>query len=153
MSLHDLLFTIGNILVMPFWILMIALPRWTWTRRIAESWWGIGIVAVMYVVALVGSFFVPGGGAPTDLSSLGTAMGIAALLGTPVGAATGWLHFLAFDLFVGRWAYLDSREKNLNPWLVTPCLFFILMTGPFGLLLYLGLRMFNGRKDSSVDRL
>jgi hypothetical protein len=140
MTLHDLLFTAGNLIVMPFWILMIAAPRWAWTKRIAGSWWGVGIVAVLYVVALVGSFFVAGGGPPADLASLGTAAGIAALLGTPVGAATGWLHFLALDLFAGRWVYLDSQERNLNPWLVGPCIFFILMTGPLGVLLYLGLR-------------
>lgn len=147
MSMHETLFTLGNILVMPFWFLMIALPNWSWTRRIAGSWWGIGIVAVMYVVALVGSFFVIGGGAPTDLASLGTAAGIAALLGTPVGAATGWLHYLAFDLFVGRWAYLDSLGKPLNRWLVGIALFFILMAGPFGLLLYLGLKTIQSRRS------
>lgn len=148
MSMHETLFTLGNILVMPFWFLMIALPNWSWTRRIAGSWWGIGTVAVMYVIALVGSFFVIGGGAPTDLASLGTAAGIAALLGTPVGAATGWLHYLAFDLFVGRWAYLDSLGKPLNRWLVGIALFFILMAGPFGLLLYLGLKALQSRQSA-----
>ena len=41
--------------------------------------------------------------------------GVAALLGTPVGAAAGWAHFIAFDLFVGRWMYLDARERGLHP--------------------------------------
>ena len=63
--------------------------------------------------------------------------GIASLLGTPAGATTGWVHFLAFDLFVGRWAYLDSRARGISAWQVSPALFFILMAGPLGLLLYL----------------
>ena len=66
--------------------------------------------------------------------------GIAAFLGTEAGATIGWVHFLAFDLFVGRWAYLDSREKNISALLMAPVLFFILMLGPFGFLLYLLLR-------------
>jgi hypothetical protein len=78
----------------------------------------------------------------TDAGSLlnPTLAGIAALLGTPAGATVGWVHFLAFDLFVGRWAYLDSRERKISAWLVSPTLFFILMTGPLGLLLYLTVR-------------
>jgi hypothetical protein len=66
--------------------------------------------------------------------------GIAALLGTPEGATIGWVHFLAFDLFVGRWAYLDSRNHGFTAWLVSPILFLVFMFGPLGLLLYLGLR-------------
>ena len=34
---------------------------------------------------------------------------VAALLGTPAGATIAWAHFLAFDLFVGRWIYLDAH--------------------------------------------
>jgi len=62
---------------------------------------------------------------------------IAAILGQPTGATIAWAHFLAFDLFVGRWAYLDSREKEITAWIVSPLLFFILMVGPLGFLLYL----------------
>lgn len=71
---------------------------------------------------------------------------IAALLGTPAGATIGWIHFLAFDLFVGRWVYLDSRERNSSAWLVSPILFVVLMFGPIGLLLYLVVRRFATRQ-------
>ena len=66
-----------------------------------------------------------------------TLLAIAALLGTESGATIGWVHFLAFDLFVGRWVYLDSRERAINAWLMAPVLFFVMMLGPIGLLLYL----------------
>ena len=46
--------------------------------------------------------------------------GIAALLGSPVGATIAWMHFLAFDLFVGRWIYLDSRERGIAAWIMGP---------------------------------
>jgi hypothetical protein len=73
---------------------------------------------------------------------------IAALLGTPEGATIGWVHFLAFDLFVGRWAYLDSRTHGFSAWLVSPILFFVLMFGPLGLLLYLGVRVLLLRRPA-----
>ena len=65
---------------------------------------------------------------------------IAALLGTPEGATIAWAHFLAFDLLAGRWAYLDSRERNVSALLMAPVLFLVLMLGPIGFLLYLGVR-------------
>jgi hypothetical protein len=49
-----------------------------------------------------------------------------------------WAHLLAFDLFVGRWAYLDSRQHDISAWIASPLLFFILMAGPLGFLVYLG---------------
>ena len=65
---------------------------------------------------------------------------IARLLGTSAGATAAWAHFLAFDLFVGRWAYLDSRERNISAWIMAPVLFLILMLGPLGFAMYLGVR-------------
>ena len=62
----------------------------------------------------------------------------------------GWIHFLAFDLFVGRWAYLDSRERGLSAWLVSPILVFIFMAGPLGLLMYLTARWIAGRRTSNA---
>ena len=58
----------------------------------------------------------------------------------PDGATIGWVHFLAFDVFVARWAYLDSQARSLSAWLMAPVLFLTLMLGPMGLLVYLVLR-------------
>jgi hypothetical protein len=70
---------------------------------------------------------------------------IAALLGSEAGATIAWAHFLAFDLFVGRWIYLDSRERGLSAWLVSPLLVLTLLVGPLGLLGYLVARASTGR--------
>jgi hypothetical protein len=66
--------------------------------------------------------------------------GVAALLGTPVGAAAGWAHFIAFDLFVGRWIHLDSRERGIHPLVMAPVLVLTILLAPLGLLAYLLLR-------------
>lgn len=132
----DLVFQLSAALTMPFWLLMILLPRWRWTQRIMASLWTVVPAALLYallIIPMLPTAF------PILLSpSLNT---VAGLLSVPRGATAGWVHFLAFDLFVGRWAYLDSRTRNLNPLLVSPVLFLILMVGPLGLLLYLGLRL------------
>jgi hypothetical protein len=60
------------------------------------------------------------------------------------------VHFLAFDLFVGRWAYLDSRQRGTSAWIVSPILFLILMVGPLGLLLYLFVRLLPARTGQPV---
>jgi hypothetical protein len=50
------------------------------------------------------------------------------------------MHFLAFDLFVARWIYLDVQERDWPTWLLSPLLALTLMFGPLGLGAYLGLR-------------
>lgn len=136
----ETIFQLSNLLVMPFWFLMILLPHWGWTKRILASLWVIVPAALLYallVIPALGSL-LPSLASP-QLATIG------ALLGTPAGATIAWAHFLAFDLFVGRWAYLDSRERHLTAWLVSPALFLILMVGPLGLLVYLSLRALPAR--------
>jgi Domain of unknown function (DUF4281) len=60
-----------------------------------------------------------------------------ALLGSPAGATIARVYFLAFDLLIGRWMSLESRERAISAWLMALISFFTLMLGPFGFLLYL----------------
>ncbi len=131
-----MIFQLANLFVMPFWLLMIALPHWRWTKRIIGSLWLIVPLAALYSTLLLPA-------SPALLPALlnPTVTGIATLLGQPEGTTIAWVHFLAFDLFVGRWAYLDSRSRKLSAWLVSPILVLIFMAGPLGFLLYFGLRM------------
>lgn len=138
--MYDQLFQLSSLLVMPFWFLIIFLPFWGWTKRIVASPWMAAPAALLYA-ALV----LPGVAGIFAEVATPQLPEIAALLGTPAGATIAWAHFLAFDLFVGRWVYLDSRERKISAWLVSPILFFVLMLGPLGLLLYLATRFFAAR--------
>ncbi len=140
--MYEQLFQLSNLLVMPFWFLMILLPVWGWTKRIIGSPWIAAPAALLYASLVLPQV----GGLLGELANPQLAQ-IAALLGTPAGATIGWVHFLAFDLFVGRWVYLDSRERKLTAWLVSPILFVVLMFGPLGLLLYLLVRLFLTRLE------
>ena len=137
----ETLFSLSNLLVMPFWLLMILLPRWRWTMRIMASLWPIAPVALLYTVLVLPSLtaLLPVLANP----NLAT---IAALLGTAEGATTVWAHVLAFDLFVGRWVYWDAQRVGLRAWIVSPLLFFVLMVGPLGLIFYLAARMLKTRQ-------
>jgi hypothetical protein len=133
----DTLFQIANFSVMPFWLLMIFVPRRDWATRIIRSPLIALIPALIYVSVVVPLFARPGG---FDFSAFGTLDGVISLLQTREGAMAGWSHFLAFDLLVGRWVYLDAIEKRIHPLLVAPTLFFVFMLGPLGFTLYLIVR-------------
>lgn len=128
-------FRLSSFLALPFWALMIMLPRWRWTMRIMRSPLVSGAPAALYA-ALV----LPRLGEIWPAVSRPTPSGLATLLGSPVGATIAWVHFLAFDLFVGRWIYLDSQERRVSVWLVAAVLFLTLMLGPVGFLFYLTVR-------------
>ena len=128
-------FDASFLLVAPFWLLMIVLPGWRVTGRVIASPWIAAPAAVLYL-ALV----LPGLPGVLGAVSSPSLEAIAPMLGTPEGATVAWVHFLAFDLFVGRWAYLDARARGMTPWLTSPLLFLTLMLGPAGLLGHLLVR-------------
>jgi hypothetical protein len=131
----DLVFSASFLLVAPFWGLMIAAPRWRVTEQVVRSPWIVAPVALLYLMLI----------APDLPSLLGTLSApdlatISAALATDRGATIAWAHFLAFDLFVGRWIYLDARPRSVAPLLLGVLLLFTLMLGPIGLLGYLLVR-------------
>lgn len=99
----EMIFSLSSLLVIPFWFLMIFLPSWKWTKRILASLWIVAGAAALYATLVLPNVLqiFP---AVTNPSL----QGIQSLLGTPAGATIARVHFLAFDLFVGRWMYLDS---------------------------------------------
>lgn len=131
----DRLFDLSFLLVAPFWLLMIFAPRWRWTRRMVGSPWIAAPAALLYALLVA-----PGILEIFPLLLRPDLAGIAGLLATPAGATIAWAHFLAFDLFVGRWIYLDGHERLASPWVMAPILFLSLMLGPLGWLAYLLLR-------------
>ena len=139
------LFDASFLLVAPFWLLMIALPGWRVTQRVIASPWIAAPAAALYLVLVVPD--LPGVLAVVGSPSLDA---IATLLATPEGATVAWVHFLAFDLFVGRWVYLDARARRVSAWVTSPLLFATLMVGPVGLLGYLAVRGWAGRRPALV---
>ena len=66
--------------------------------------------------------------------------GVAAVFRTEGVLLTGWVHYLAFDLFIGAWMCRRGAAEGMHPWLIRLCLPPTFLAGPIGLLLFLGLR-------------
>ena len=52
----------------------------------------------------------------------------------------GWIHYLAFDLFIGAWETRDAPRNQIPHLVVIPCLVMTFMLGPIGLLFYFAIR-------------
>ncbi len=105
---------------------------------------GAGLLALTYAVLIVGllSGLIDGGaGAKGGTSDFSTLAGVQALFESQGGATIGWIHYLAFDLFVGIWVARNADRHGYMRIIQIPILFFVFMLGPFGLTLYLLLRL------------
>jgi hypothetical protein len=131
----EVLFNVVFLLAAPFWALMILAPGWRWTERIIGSPLIVVPAALVYAVLAL-----PDLGQLLPAVARPTLDGVRELLGTPAGATLGWAHFIAFDLFVGRWMYLDGRRRGVHPLVMAPLLILTILLAPLGLLGYLGVR-------------
>lgn len=138
-----LLFVVSNLLPAPFYALMIFAPRASLTRRVIGSLWSVAPLVLMHVVTAT----VIGLSEPALLVALGDIIangvsmaGFEALLAAiqnPAGVIAMWVHMIAADFVMARWAYLDSRAQRLNPWWVGPTLLLMYASGGIGLAAYL----------------
>jgi hypothetical protein len=128
----DALFRVANSMILPAWLLLVVLPRWRYTQRIA-GWTWPAVLAVLYASIVLR----PGVLADADM---GTLAGVMRLFENPLTVTAGWIHYLCFDLFVGSWEVREAQRLGMSHAAVIPCLLLTLMLGPLGLLLFLLLR-------------
>jgi len=74
---------------------------------------------------------------------------VRALFTNDAALTAGWLHYLAFDLFVGTWIAREGLDQGVIPILLIPCLLLTFIFGPAGLLLFLILRQVTPREARS----
>ncbi|MBA3325130.1 MAG: DUF4281 domain-containing protein [Rhodobacteraceae bacterium] len=129
----DAAFATASQAAMLGWLALILLPRWR--LLVGALRYGlIGALALGYaVLAFVFFFRVEGGGFD------GIAEVRALFTSDPVLLA-GWLHYLAFDLFVGVWIALRADALGLSRLLQAPILLATFMFGPVGLLIFYACR-------------
>ncbi len=75
--------------------------------------------------------------APGGFDSLDQVM---LLVTDPYITLAGWLHYLAFDLFVDAWIVRSAREEGISDWLLLPILVTTFLFGPAGFLAFVALR-------------
>jgi hypothetical protein len=133
----EILFKAANYAVIPFWLLLIVAPRWSWTDRLVHSPVVLLLLAPIYAYMLFGYGPAPEG---MNFTSL---YGVMVGFSTPHVVVAGWIHYLIFGLFVGAWEARDARRRGVPHLLLVPCLLATLMVGPVGLLLYVLVRFFS----------
>lgn len=82
---------------------------------------------------------------PLDIKESGhfwSLKGVLKLFESPRMVLAGWVHYLAFDLFIGAFIVANSNYHAIPPLLVLPCLSLALLFGPTGLLAYFLLRFY-----------
>ena len=115
-----------NLVVMPVWAAMIVAPRSSLTAQVVR--WSDGLLAGLAAayVAQLGLAVATSGEKP----DFGDVAALRQSLSTPGGFLTGWTHFLAFDLFVGRWIWRTALDEGRSSRIA---LVLTLMAGPAGL--------------------
>lgn len=137
----DKIFSLANTVALAAWLLLLIAPKARVTRLLVQSGLIILFFGGVYMVVL-GISFSQSGSAP-DFGSLA---GVKALFLNDYAVVAGWVHYLAFDLFVGTWQVEDAKKRGIRHYWLIPSLFFTFMLGPVGWLLYQIIRAAHARK-------
>ena len=144
----DLLFNIANLFVLPFWTLIVLAPNWKVTRWVMESYLPFLALAILYIYLFIISLD------PDSIQSFAnpTLSELARLFSDQRVMAAGWVHYLVFDLFVGRWIYFEGQRTGV--W-TRHSLVLCLFAGPMGLLSHILTQIITQRffpmRNSSAD--
>lgn len=124
------------------WVVLAIAPVW---RRGAQAFAGALIPLLLSIayISILWPGIISGGGMDGSFSSLA---GVRQLFTSDAALLVGWIHYLAFDLFVGAWEVRDSHQRGVPHWLVLPCLVLTFMFGPTGLVLYFVIRTLHRRR-------
>lgn len=133
--MNEALFSAASLAAVAAWVaLALGVVASPGARRGALLAFGGRVVPVslcmLYAIVLVTHWgSAPGGG----FARLAAVQALFAVPGKMLG---GWVHFLAFDLLVGRWMVDDVLGRGHKRWLLLLALPVTFMYGPLGLLTY-----------------
>ena len=124
------LFSSAGFLAMLGWLILVFLPRgWKWLNPIASIL--IPLILSFFYSFLIARYFFSADGGFDSLAN------VQRLFTYPAVALAGWVHYLAFDLFVGGVIAKKADEIGLSRLLQAPVLLLTFMFGPFGYLLFM----------------
>lgn len=130
----DLLFRVCNTAILPGWLVLAVAPGWKWGSRFLCPIVIPGLLGLVYVGIVISKWANMEG-------SFNSLVGVEKLFTNRWALVGGWIHYLAFDLFIGSWETRDAERHQISRWLLIPCLLLTCLFGPAGLLLYLVVRM------------
>ena len=124
----------------------LALAGWVWLTiwqflpsilRQQTRWLGLLLpllLSILYAATILVHFTAASGG-------FDTLENVMALFDHPGVTLAGWVHYLAFDLFVGWCIANDAFRHTVNRFVVIPCFLCTFLFGPIGLILYAAIRL------------
>jgi hypothetical protein len=126
----DQIFSFANGAALLGWAALIFLPRWP--RLLDGLLHGlVGALSLLYAVLAFVYFFRVEGGGFNSIAEVRT------LFQSDPVLVAGWVHYLAFDLFVGLWIAKRADAAGMSRFLQAPILVLTFMFGPAGLLAFL----------------
>ena len=139
----DLLFWAANLVALAGWILLLlAQPgphRLVGLARIAGA-------SLAFFYLLMFAAWAP---SASVLAKDYSIAGIGAFFAIPELRLVGWVHYLAFDLWVGAWQVEEAGRSGMKRAALIPCLILTWLVGPVGLLLFLALRRISARANGA----
>lgn len=126
-------FQLANLFAATGWAVLILGPRrFAWLAQIPAT--AIPALLGAAYLVLVSLFFAATEGGYSSLEDVRTLLSSDAIL------LAGWIHYLAFDLFVGAWIARQCDRAGTSRWIQAPILLATFQFGPAGLVLYFALR-------------
>ena len=128
---YKIIFNIYNTGILIFWLLLLVFPKSKLTQKMTDFPWIPLVIAFGYIYFLGTSDSI----FSVDFSTLS---GLTEMFqnSNPRGVAAGWLHYLAFDFWVGCWILRDSQKKGIKHAFIIFPMLFTFMLGPVGVIIY-----------------
>ncbi|RPG56678.1 MAG: DUF4281 domain-containing protein [Flavobacteriales bacterium TMED235] len=135
---YETIFNIYNTGILIFWSLLLFFPKNKLTQKITDYPWVPLVIAFGYIYFLSSSNDI----FSVDFSSLS---GLTDMFrnSNPRGVAAGWLHYLAFDFWMGCWILRDSQKKGIKHVFIILPMLCTFMLGPIGIIIYTLVLLFN----------
>ncbi|MEM7430387.1 MAG: ABA4-like family protein [Pseudomonadota bacterium] len=134
MPTPDQLFGWAGQAAMLGWLILLLLPRrWSWLLAVPRYIIPFGLSLLYAGLVMVHFFGIEGGG-------YGSLDQVRALFTKDEMLLAGWVHYLAFDLFIGGWIAVKADELGISRIVQAPILLATFMFGPVGLALFLAMR-------------
>lgn len=137
------MFQAANLLALAGWIILILAPRGrAWLQALPGCVIPAILSAAYFVLAAVHFGRADGGYGSLDA--------VAALFASEPVLLAGWLHYLAFDLFIGAWIARRSDTLGVSRVTQAPILLATFLLGPVGLLMFLALQSLAGFRPAGL---
>ena len=148
MELTEVMFWFSSVWILPFWVLMWFLPEHHLTRRF------VGDLRYCFLSLLVPYIIVVLPQVSTILLALGSDMPtpqiVIDLFADEDVIILGWLHYLAFDMFLGRFIWLRMVAMKRPMYVSTPVLILCMMMAPLGCAVGVAVTWGNGGRVDTI---